>query len=858
MSVRSTLLCATAVGLVPVGSVFAQVSSNATAAPAGESSLEEIVVTGTFVRSQIENASPISVATADDLAKQGAFTLGAIIDNLPINSGAQNNANGPGQPYTAGTSNVNLRGLGVSSTLVLLDGQRQVASAGANLEGDQFVDLSSLIPSIAINRVEILKDGASSLYGSDAVAGVVNFITQSNYRGLLVKVNDTLTTRDKHNEAQLEALAGFDAGPMRVVLAGSYFDRDFLSASERRGDFSKRASLSSFGFPQTFLVGGVLTPDPACRDAAATDPNVIPPAGPVGFCSFDFGDFFPLVAAEERALGYGRVAADVTDAITVFAQLNYAHNTAEGSGPPAPSVLFSPLLPATNPGNSFGVPVVLIGRPLGTSAGATPVDSTSETWRIATGLQGEFSENGGWAVTYVRARNRFDLSTVDTLQDRYVAALNGVGGPDNDQFFNPRFGAQNDPAVIDDFMGIYAFTARSELDTLDAHLTRTLFELPHGPLGIAVGYQHRRERLSYDYNADANAHRFALVLGGEDFEADQTINAGFVELSAPVIEGLELQAALRYEDFGDGVNTWDPKIGVLVQPLSTVSLRATYGTSFRAASLFQKNGTLVVPARVFDPVNNAQVTVSQRTGADPDNPLVPQTATTYNFGATWDADFGLNLSIDYWSFAYEDYITAQSPGEVVAAAPLGTQVIRTVANQIATVRTFFRNAGSLDTDGIDLSARFPLPQSEIGQFTALASATRVLSYDLTDPQRGKIDGLGNRNFLNFGVSSPKLRGNAGVEWTAGDHSANVFVRYIDSYRDDSDANYKIKAFTTVDVQYSLDLPPDFFAGITPAITVGCRNLFDEDAPDALDRTGYDPLVANALGRLVYASISAQF
>lgn len=497
MSIRSTLLCATAVGLVPVASVLAQSSSDATAAPASESSLEEIVVTGTFVRSHTENASPISVATADDLAKQGAFTLGAIIDNLPINSGAQNNTNGPGQPYTSGTSNVNLRGLGVSSTLVLLDGQRQVVSAGANLEGDQFVDLSSLIPSIAINRVEILKDGASSLYGSDAVAGVVNFITQSNYRGFAVQVNDTLGTRDQHNEAQLEALAGFDAGPMHVVLAGSYFDRDFLSASERRSDFSKRASVSSFGFPQTFLVGGVLTPDPACRDAAGTDPNVIPPAGPVGFCSFDFGDFFPLVAAEERALGYGRVTADVTDAITAFAQLNYAHNTAEGSSPP-PAVLFSPLLPASNPGNSFGFPVVLIGRPLGTSEGTTPVDSTSETWRIATGLQGEFGENGGWALTYVRARNRFDLSSVDTLQDRYVAALNGIGGPNDDQFFNPRFDAQNDPAVIDDFTGIYAFTARSQLDTLDAHMTRTLFELPHGPLGVAVGYQHRRERLSYD------------------------------------------------------------------------------------------------------------------------------------------------------------------------------------------------------------------------------------------------------------------------------------------------------------------------------------------------------------------------
>src|SRR6187455_1087337 len=152
---------------------------------AQEQGVDEVIVTGTYIRrqSQLDSPSPLVVLTADDLAATGANDVGDVIEDLTINTGSQNNPDAFTQNFTTGTSNVNLRGLGVSSTLVLINGRRQTQSAATTDRGENFVDTSSLPPMIAFERVEILKDGATALYGSEAVAGVVNFITRSRFEG---------------------------------------------------------------------------------------------------------------------------------------------------------------------------------------------------------------------------------------------------------------------------------------------------------------------------------------------------------------------------------------------------------------------------------------------------------------------------------------------------------------------------------------------------------------------------------------------------------------------------------------------------------------------------------------------------
>lgn len=814
-----------------------------------------IIVTGTYIKSQRNQVSPTVSVDAESLQNQAAFNVDSLISNLPVNSGSQNNTDGGGLPFSIGTTNVNLRGLGISSTLTLLNGKRQVLSGAADPNGDQFVDLNQLVPTIAIQRSEVLKDGASSLYGSDAVAGVVNFITYKKFDGLRVSGDLGMTTREGQTDAGLGVMFGKTFGRGSIVLSGSYFDRTPLSAAKRRSEFPLRSSTSTFGMPGTFLVSGVQTPDPACAQRAAVDPNVVAPASGVGFCIFNFGDYFSLVAREKRVLTNMDAEYEFSDSLTLYAQGGWAKNSITTQTGPSQPVLTPALVPVTNPGNTFGRPVVFFGRPLGSGAPEEEVHNGSETWRFGVGARGKIGGNLDFDISYIHGENTYSLAEPDTLRDRFIAAINGVGGPNNNQFFNPRFGATNDPAVIRDFTGIYSFLATSKLDVVDAVISGSLAELPGGPLGFALGSQYRKQSLSFDYDANSNRNNFYFFIGNRDFKASQDAFAGFAEVSAPLIDTLTLTGALRYEDFGDGVNTLNPKIGALFQPAAWLSLRGTYGTSFRAPSVFQQSGGITGPARVFDPLANAQVTVSQRTTADPANPLEPQTSKTYNFGATVSGG-GFTASIDYWNFAYENYISPENASALARANPNGPQLTR--ANGVLTnVTTYFRNAGKLKTDGLDFTLNYAIATA-LGEFTFDGTATRVLGYRLTDPVSGQIDGLGNRNYVNFGAPMPKLRGSAGLLWESDRFGANIYVRHIGSYLDDNNARRKIDAFTTVDAQVSISIPSLTGNDEDNRLAIGAKNLFDKMAPDALDRAGFDPLVANALGRIVYASVILNF
>lgn len=821
----------------------------------GKAEGAEIVVTGTYIKSQRNQVSPTVSVGAEAIQNQAAFNVDSLITNLPVNSGSQNNTDGGGLPFSIGTTNINLRGLGVSSTLTLLNGKRQVLSGAADPNGDQFVDLNQLVPTIAIQRSEVLKDGASSLYGSDAVAGVVNFITYKKFEGLRVSGDLAMTSRDGQTDAGLGIMYGksFDRGS--IVLSASYFDRTPLSAASRRSEFPLRSSTSTFGMPGTFLVAGVQTPDPSCASRAAVDPNVVAPASGRGFCIFNFGDFFSLVAREKRVLTNMDAEFEVSGAVTLYAQGGWAKNTITSDNGPSQPVLTPALVPVANPGNIFGRPVVFFGRPLGSGSPGELVHNKSETWRIGIGARGKIAAGLDYDISYTHGENTYSLAEPDTLRDRFVAAINGVGGPNNNQYFNPLFGAANDPAVIRDFTGMYSFLATSKLDVVDAVISGSLAELSGGSLGFAVGGQYRKQTLSFDYDANSNRNNFYFFIGNKDFKGSQDSVAGFVELSAPVIDKLTLTGALRYEDFGSGINTLDPKLGALFQPTPWLSLRGTFGTSFRAASVFQQSGGITGPARVFDPLAGSQVTISQRTTADPANPLKPQTSKTYNFGATVSTH-GLTMSVDYWNFSYDNYISPENASALVAANPNGPRLTR-AAGVLTNVTTYFRNAGKLKTDGLDFALNYSV-ETSLGKFTLDGTATRVLSYRLTDPVRGQIDGLGNRNYVNFGAPMPKLRGSVGLLWESGRFGANTYVRHIASYLDDNNANRKIAAFTTVDAQVSVRFPSLTGGDQENRLAIGAKNLLDKMAPDALDRAGFDPLVANPLGRIFYASVLFNF
>lgn len=864
------------VAILPLVAISAQAQENSR--QNSSEALEEISVVGSFIKrkSQSDQAAPITTVDQGDLNNIGAFNAVDLVNTMTINAGAQNNADGFNQTNSIGTTNVNLRGLGVSSTLVLLNGRRQTQTAAVTLNGDQFVDLNSLVPSIAVERVEVLKDGASSLYGSDAVAGVVNFITRDKFEGMEIRSSYQSTTSGGQGDFQLSGLFGSQGDKLSIIAAFNYFDRSNLAASERADEFELRSASSVFGQPGTFLpLAGpnafVRQPDPSCASQAAIDPAVtgVIPGGPIaGTCGFDFGGYFTLVAEETRFQGYTKINYDVTENVAFFTEFSFAQNKIKALSSPSQPILFPPVVPASNPGNFTGVPALWFGRVLGSEADSFENQYDSTTWRMAMGLTGDLSNSWSWEVGYTYSRNDYNLLRGDTDVDNLKAALAGNGGPSGNLYFNPLFGADNDPGVISDILSEYTADAEANLTTIDAHVTGDLFEMPAGSVAIAVGVQYRKDELSYDYDENTNSGNHYFNRQADDFAGDQSVYAGFIEMVIPVVENLELQGALRYEDFGDGVNTLDHKIGFLFQPSNSLSVRGTLGTSFRAPSIYQLNGINSVPARIFDPVGGGFATISQTTKADLNNPVTPQSSNTYNFGVTWAPEAsGLRLSIDYWRFDYSDFITPENAAALIAVNPNApgqvTRLNDDPNGQLLAVTTFYRNAGSLNTDGLDFSASYTMDTESAGMFRLSLDATRVLSYDLEDPVIGKVDALGLRNFTNFGNPVQEWRGNVGLNWVKDVHSFNAYVRYIGSYADDNslDTNndpVKIDNNVTVDLQYNLELGSLWDSEVGPVLTVGAKNIFDQMPSDVASRTGYDALTHNPLGRTVYVAVKATF
>ena len=341
--------------------------------------IEEIVVTGSYIRreSQFDSPSPLTTIGFEQIEDLGVNEISDIIERMTINTGSQNNPDAFTQNLSTGTTNINLRGLGVNSTLVMLNSRRQVHSAVATNRGNNFVDTSALPPMIAFDRIETLKDGAAALYGSDAVAGVVNFITRSDFEGFNVQLELQSIDGYPQNDRQFSVLYGAGSERTHVLLALSVLDRKPLSTEDKRLS-TVADDLSAVGSPGSFLVPalpgnpafapvwtaafdtnfngvadlveptlglppvpGALTPlfaDRDCTAIAAQDPKVVPgivqsvpsPSGDIGIglCQFDFGSSFSLVPEEERASAYLELTHAFSDRLDGRLELHATNNDA--------------------------------------------------------------------------------------------------------------------------------------------------------------------------------------------------------------------------------------------------------------------------------------------------------------------------------------------------------------------------------------------------------------------------------------------------------------------------------------------------------------------------------------------------
>jgi outer membrane receptor protein involved in Fe transport len=861
--------------------------------------IELIMVTGSFVRrsENFESPSPLAVMDAADIDSIGAKNIGDITQSLTINTGAENTPDAFTQNATAGTSNINLRGLGVASTLVLLNNKRQVVTAQPNNSGVNFVDTSSLVPMIAINRMEVVKDGASALYGSDAVAGVVNFITKTDYEGTQVSLDYQDGAHGDNKEYTVQGLWGTVGDDSSIMAAISYTNRSPLFTGDRR--ISRPIDdASSLGSPGSYFIGATPFIDPTGCEEFGGLPLVLAPEGTVpglsvGLCRFDFGTGYSFVPDESRLSTYIKATKQLTDDIEWTTEISTARNRAERGGSPSFPILTFPTVPADHPSNVFGQDVSFFGRELGNGADGEalpgdPANTESDTFRFSTMIQGEL-DNGFWEISYTAARNDFYFSVNDTLGQEFQNALKGFGGQGCDpltgvagegacEYFNP-FATQftvlpNSQNVIDSFTGRQEIDSESNLEVAEAFFSTELFEMDGGAAGIAVGFQYRYQDLFQDYDSLSNQDRFSFVIGNPDVIGEQDVIAVFGELALPLTDTLDVQVALRYEDYGGTTgDTVDPKLAFSWRATDDFSLRASVSTSFRAPSIFQRDGGATSLNQVNDPITGGQFFAAVR--ATGNEELVPEESTAFNIGFSLEPVDDLSIEVDYWNFDFTDLIIAENFQAVLNAEPQNTDRIVRVGDPlngpIIQINTTYVNASSLETSGLDIVANYKI-DTEMGTFTPNLSATYILAYDLVDPQAGDIDGVGSRNSSNIGVSTPELRANLGLNWKHEDYSANIFVRYIAEYDDDqncgdgtasvsgvcSGAFKDVDSHVTVDAQFNIDVGGLLETDGSYVLTIGGVNLTDENPPQLFTNGGFDSKVHDPRGRQIYARLAMEF
>ncbi|MCK5576384.1 MAG: TonB-dependent receptor, partial [Sphingomonadales bacterium] len=597
---RKTLLLATSalvlssVAGTPAGVAFAQ-----------DDDVEEIVVTGSYIKrkSQINSPSPIEVIGADDISAAGANTIADITQNLTINTGAENNPDAFTQNATTGTTNINLRGLGLASTLVLLNGKRQVTTANASDSGVNFVDTSALVPQIAIDRVEIVKDGAAATYGTDAVAGVVNFITRDKFEGLELNANyQWVEGTGEASDRQLAAIVGHGGESWHIMAAISHVKRTPLTTAERRLSRVEDDS-SSLGNPGAFFTQYLPTPDPlnpvnlgapvpvidptGCAEPGGI-PTVLAPVGQtglgydynIGFCKFDFGDYYNLVAAEDRTQAFSRATFDLSDTAELFAEVGYSESSLKRNNSPTFPYLKLPIVPGYHPEYPFGsIPgVAFFGRAIGNGGVAATNRFNYDTTRMSVGARFDI---GNWSNEFsvTHATNNARVRTPDVIVANFNNALLGFGGANCDAFnvapgtegclfYNPfatsYTTAPNDPSLFDWYMGEQDFQSKSKMTTYDYVISGEVGSTSQGPIGMALGMQVRNESLVADYDDISNADGFGFLVGNSDYAGDRKVLAMFGELAIPITDKLEAQVALRFEDYDQGLgDTMDPKIALI-------------------------------------------------------------------------------------------------------------------------------------------------------------------------------------------------------------------------------------------------------------------------------------------------------
>ncbi len=889
---------------------FAQTAGNETKDE--KVKLETFSVVGSRIRRMdSETPSPVVRITQTDLQNTGFTNVEDALRALPFNSAGTISPESSGTGFASGTSTVNFRGLGNNNTLVLLNGRRAVPSGAGAFNGFQSVIDLRQIPTSAIESIEILKDGASAIYGSDAVAGVLNIQLKRSYDGVGVDVSFGNTFGTDTQEVTAFIITGAHTDKTSLMLTADYSHRNMLM--NRDLDFSDNADLrhdqtspnqvetdangvviggdlrSSSTFPARFFIPGTATVRTFAEPT--TDPNsanAVAASRATGAGFYNFQQDSTLLPGQ-TSRGFSVSAKhQFTPALYGFADLMFKRIETINLSAPSPFGTTDRgagtnnrlVVPAANPFNPYGTRYFgATGQAIELStfrlknAGPRVVDTTSDYPRYLIGLGGELPNQWTWESAYMYAQGSFDNASPGTAFDsRVQEALNGLNIGGQVLYANP-FGPE-DPRVTDYYSGTNPTKTKFSASLYDASVSGKLFDLPAGELGVAVGAEYRAENL-VDVRTLENEN--GNVVGGSEgfgYTGARQVQSAYAELKIPVIKSIELQLAGRWEHYSDFGNTTKPKIALGWRPTKWFMLRGSYSQSFKApdlAFLYQTGSVSFTSGQVFDPRRPDQPSNQLKTVGRGNLDLQPEETTTKYAGIVLEVPKGplkgLSFDVGYFKFDQKNLITRDSAqftltnelvlpaGRVVRKALTPAEVAAGFnVGIIDFVATDWINANKVVNEGWDFGVNYNRTTKQWGTFSLGASATYLGKFE-----RDSVSSLGVSTVIDLdGTDSiPLWRGSATLGWRKGDWATSIFVNYIGGYPAQNFTGPGTEPDTKA--QWRVNPQVSYRTPWRTKVTVGVRNVLNQDPPFYISsQFGYNPAINTAEPAFWYVRLSHEF
>lgn len=872
-----------AAGAIGVTASLSSVAWAQTPTPTSQK-VEKIEVTGSNIkRVDAEGPAPVQIITRQDIERSGQTTVGEVLRNLPINSAASFDDNFTGS-FARGSSGVSLRGLGQKSTLTLINGRRMANNPFAQNLQDTFVDLNS-IPLAAIERIEVLKDGASAIYGSDAIAGVVNIILRKDFTGLEFSTGYGQTTRSDGTEKRASIAGGWGVAGQdkyNLIAVVDYFDRDIIWARDR--DFSSTADQRRFqggtdgrstvsnpgsyariaGFPAPF--GPTRIPFPTCpADRQATINGVLQ-------CVEDTNVYPTLIPKTKRLGAFSRMTYDFSTNLTGFLELGYNKTETFTQVAPfgVPSTQLGPgiarqinaRLPVGHPNNPYAVPVDVRYR--FSDVGPRQIFNETDAKRVVAGLKGTIG-TWDWESGIIYANS---YATQDDKNGISIPGLLAVIADGSYNFLNP---SANTQATYNRLRVNYQRRGETTMKQWDIKGSSELMQLPAGPLAVAVGLETRKEELD-DIADDVLIRGDVLGRGSSRAKGSRTLTSGYAEFNVPVIKNVELQLAARTDHYSDFGSASTPKVAFRWTPLREFMVRGSYARGFRAPNLVEAGDSqafafnTVVDTRrcainvAYCPTFSAPGIIAAGVG------LKPEKSISSSLGFVWDINKDTSIAVDGFDIAQKHLINTEGvqatldleatnpayAARILRAPPNATDIARGAPGDVLGVLNQWVNLTELRTKGYDVDLRWRIAKNEHGTFSLNSTNTYVHSFKT---QTLAIDPL--EEFAGT-YSLPRWRGNHSLSWDTGRWFFQATFNHIDKFgRSDSapvGSAEKVGNFDTVDLQAAFSGLKNF------KFTIGGRNVGDREPPVDLSSglIPYDITQHNGRGAYYYGTINYKF